>query len=253
MKLPCRRCSWPRPARSTPAPRWPPAGRPVAGERDASDRRRAARPRRTRPGPHDGGSGQAITGMPRTTAALVPGQPSQRSMMAIVRLALVTSVTCDPPLTPPVKVPDQPGVGLPEEPPRRFSAASARRRRCRGSTGSCRRRSRWPAGRPALRRMTSPLPRVPAALAMRSVRVSFQTDGVCIGNALVRLFPHPPSSQWLVMPSAARSPPTGRAGSWPSGSPSWSAPDLDRLCSTQPARGRICSCSSWCLATSAPS
>ena len=24
------------------------------------------------------------------------------------------------------------------------------------------------------------------------------------------------------------------------------------LCSTQPARGRTCSCSSWCLATSAP-
>jgi len=60
-------------------------------------------------------------------------------------------------------------------------------------------------------------------------------------------------SRWLVMPSAARSDAPARE--------LFSVVcTTDRVrsaistgeCSTQPARGRICSCSSWCLPTSLP-
>ena len=92
----------------------------------------------------------------------------------MVRLALVTSVTCTPPSAPPVRFQSSQVSVLPKIASPR-SAASR--------TPSTFSRIHWilppekyvAGGRPALRRMTSPRPSRSSAEAIRSVRVSCQT------------------------------------------------------------------------------
>ena len=95
--------------------------------------------------------------------------------ISMVRLAFVGSVTCTPPLTPPVRFQMTHVSVLPKTASPR-SAAS----RTTPSTFS---RIHWifaaekyvAGGRPALRRMTPPRSSRSSALAIRSVRVSCQT------------------------------------------------------------------------------
>ena len=92
----------------------------------------------------------------------------------MVRLALVTSVMCEPPSTPPVMFQSTQVSVLPNTASPR-SAASR--------TPSTFSRIHWilppekyvAGGSPALRRITSPLPSRSSAEAIRSVRVSCQT------------------------------------------------------------------------------
>lgn len=100
--------------------------------------------------------------------------------------------------------------------------------------------------------MTSPYPSFSRALAIESVRVSCHTMALQYGRP-VRGSQTTVVSRWLVIPMASRSvplrPPVRRA---------FCITELVRSqistgsCSTQPDRGRICSCSNWCLATSFP-
>ena len=100
--------------------------------------------------------------------------------------------------------------------------------------------------------MTWPRSSRSSAAAIRSVRVSCQTIALPYGRPVLR-FHTTVVSRWLVMPSAARS--DGPRLAWFSAveMTDWQRSQISTgLCSTQPARGRICSCSSWCLATSFP-
>ena len=90
------------------------------------------------------------------------------------------------------------------------------------------------------------------ALAIESVRVSCQTIALCRGRP-VRLSQTMVVSRWLVMPRADRS--AACRLRLRQGEPMtvWVRSQISSgLCSTQPARGRTCSCSSWCRPTSAP-
>ena len=107
-------------------------------------------------------------------------------------------------------------------------------------------------GRPDLCLITSPRPSRSRAEAIRSVLVSCHTIAWPYGRP-VRRFHTSVVSRWLVRPSAARS--VVRRFS------EFSTVLMTALvrsqistglCSTQPGRGMICVCSSWCLATSAP-
>ena len=94
--------------------------------------------------------------------------------MSIVRLALVTSVTCRPPSVPPVRFQISQVSVLPK-------TASPRSAAARTPSTFSRIHCTLPAekyvagGRPAFCRMTSPLPSRSSAEAIRSVRVSCQT------------------------------------------------------------------------------
>ncbi len=92
----------------------------------------------------------------------------------MVRLALVTSVTCTPPSVPPVRFHSTQLSVV----PKRASpfSASARSRRSFSSIHCSLPPEKYVAGgSPALRRITSPRPSRSRALAMRSVRVSCHT------------------------------------------------------------------------------
>ena len=100
--------------------------------------------------------------------------------------------------------------------------------------------------------ITSPRPSRSRAAAIRSVLVSCHTIAWPYGRP-VRRFQTSVVSRWLVRPSAARS--EGRrfvAFSTVMMTALVRSQISTGLCSTQPGRGMICVCSSWCLATSAP-
>ena len=111
----------------------------------------------------------------RRSASSSSSQSSVSRFISMVRLALVTSVTCTPPSDPAGEVPQQPGVGGAEQ---RVPRSAASR------TPSTFSRIHWilPAGEVRRRRQPGPVPddvaaAVPrrARLASRSVRVSCQT------------------------------------------------------------------------------
>ncbi len=129
--------------------------------------------------PYDSGyddgliSGSICRGMPKNDSSS-SSQSSVSRFISMVRLALVTSVTCTPPRGPPVRfhstqVSAVPKIASP------FSA-SARTPSTFSRIHCTLPPEKYVAGgRPALRRMTSPRPSRSSADAMRSVRVSCQT------------------------------------------------------------------------------
>ena len=103
-----------------------------------------------------------------------------------------------------------------------------------------------------MRLITSPRPSRSRAEAIRSVLVSCHTMAWPYGRPVCR-FQASVVSRWLVRPSATRL--EGRrfvAFSTVMMTALVRSQISTGLCSTQPGRGMICVCSSWCLATSAP-
>ena len=147
------------------------------------------------------------------------------------------------------EVPQQPASRWCRTARRRARPPRAPRRRSRGSTGSCRRRSTSPAAARPCCRMTSPRP---SRVERRGDPVGagvLPDDGVVVAAGRCCRSHTTVVSRWLVMPSAARS-----AAARPACAERrtrctvWVRSQISiGLCSTQPACGRICSCSSWCL------
>ncbi len=168
-----------------------------------------------------------------------------------MRLAFVTSVTCTPPLGPPVRFQITHVSMLPNS----SSPASARARA--PSTLSRSHRIFGPEkyvaiGRPVLGRNRSWPPSAMSSSQILSVRVSCQTSALWIGTP-VALSHTTVVSRWFVMPTAARSLACSFAF--------WRAPFTTSCvrvqisfasCSTHPAFGKICSCSFWSTPITVP-
>ncbi len=172
--------------------------------------------------------------------------------ISMVREALVTSVTCRPPLTPPVRF----QMTQLSMVPKRMSPASARSRR--PSTLSSSQRAFGPAkyeasGRPVSRRKRSWPTLRPSSLQRASVRVSCQTMALWTGSP-VFLSHSSVVSRWLVMPMALMSSRVMPAFAMAPATTSSTLVQISvALCSTQPGFGKICSCSFWSTETMRPS
>ena len=185
---PCRRCTWPRPARSSTARRAPPAGRRAArraGCRRSRRRRRStARSRRA-----------ARAGRRSRPAGRRPSRACRRSISS-VRLALVASVDVHA-----GEVPGQPAVDRAGGELAGLGARRARPAARRAATRAWGPRSRSRAAGPSARGSG----RASRAPATRSaLRVSCHTIAFASGRPLSRS--HSTTvSRWLAMPIAATS------------------------------------------------
>ncbi len=154
----------------------------------------------------------------------------------MVREALVTSVTCTPPLGPPVRF----HITQVSMFPNARSPASARARA--PSTLSRIQRIFGPekyvaSGRPTLARNRSCPPSAENSSTSLSVRVSCHTKALCTASPVARSHTTV-VSRWLVMPTAARSDAEIPAFSSPPAITSWvRAHTSAGSCSTQPGFG----------------
>src|SRR3954466_12827676 len=170
-----------------------------------------------------------------------------------VRDALVGSVTCTPPSGPPVMFHSSQVSMLPNS----RSPASAR---CRApSTLSRIQRVLGPekyvaSGRPVLALYRScPPPSASSSAQILSVRVSCQTTALYTGLPVLRS-QTTAVSRWFVMPTATMSEALRSAlPSGPGATPRVLRQPSSGSCSTQPACGKICSCSFWSTDTTLPS
>ena len=194
--------------------------------------------------------GSIARGTPKNPSSSSSQSKVSRSI-SMVRLALVTSVTCTPPSGPPVRCHSSHVSAVPKIASPR-SAASRAPSTCSRIHCSLPPEKYVAGGSPARCRIVSPRPSRSNAAAIPSVRVSCQTIALCSGRP-VRRSHTKVVSRWLVMPTAARSPASIRA--LPSAV--WTTAEVRSqistgLCSTQPARGSTWSCSSWWRTSSVP-
>ncbi len=169
----------------------------------------------------------------------------------MVRLALVTSVTCLPPLGPPVRF-QMHQVSMFPKSTSPFSAlarAPSTLSRIHLILGP----EKYVAiGRPVLARKRSWPPSADSALQIWSVRVSCQTMALWTGLP-VAFSQTTVVSRWLVMPIAARSLAWMPAFLSAPSMTAWLRCQISiASCSTHPGFGKICSCSFWSMPFTCP-
>ena len=196
--------------------------------------------------PYSPEDGQISGSIPRGTPKMASSSSSQESVrrsISIVRLALVTSVTCLPPRAPPVRFQmSQLSIVPKHAVPARAASSTAPT----FSSAHC----SLPAekyvagGSPLFSRTSSPFGPRASSAAILSLRVSCHTIAFVKGNPVVRS-QRTVVSLWFARPMAAKS-----AGPSPAAerAPRITAPVRSRIstgsCSTQPGFGKIWRCSS---------
>jgi len=191
-------------------------------------------------------SGRISMGTPKNSHACADHR-WVRTSSSIVRLALVTSVTCRPPV--------RFQISQVSIVPNSTSPRSARSRRpgmwlrIQFSRGP----EKYVASGSPLRCCTSSAPGVPSSvLTSVSVRVSCHTTARPIGTPVCRSH-STVVSRWLAMPRAATSSVLIPARLSASGASRFTLRQISAAsCSTQPGRGKYCLCSCWARETSWP-